>query len=283
MPAPLIVALIAVGCVALFLVVLFTVHINVNVSMNENMALILRIFGIPIKLLPKKPKKYNPRHYTLKKIRKRDAAAAKAAEKKRQRKAKRKAEDAAEKAKKTAEERRAEREARRASIPAITDLVPLALNVTKLFCSRFFGKLHLRVAKLHVRIGASDAMTAAVVYGLANQAVQYTMEFLNKFCRVDNYSRSDIRIEPDFLIENVAFEFDLNVRVTLGGVVGALLKAGWKLLTGYLKIKPSPTNPKRTLLPPMPPLPPKPTPASPPGVPGVPTAPEVPKTSDPRM
>ena len=282
MPA-LIVALIVIGCVALFLVILFTVRINVNVSMNESVSLILRIFGIPIKLLPKKPKTYNPRHYTLKKIHKRDAAAAKAAEKRRQRKAKKKAEDAAEKAKKTAEERRAEREERWASIPAITDLVPLALNVTKLFCSRFFGKLHLRVAKLHVRIGASDAMTAAVVYGLANQATQYTMEFLNKFCRVDKYSQSDIRIEPDFLIENVAFEFDLTVGVTLGGIVGALLKAGWKLLTGYLKIKPSASNPKRTLLPPMPALPPKPTLASPPGIPGVPAAPEVPKTSDPRM
>lgn len=122
--------------------------------------------------------------------------------------------------------------------------------MTKLFFSRFFGKLHIRVVRLHIRIGAKDAMTAAVIYGLADQSVQYTMEFLRRFCRVDKYSRSDIRIEPDFLIENIAFEFDLNVRVTLGGVLGAVLKAGWKFLVGYIKIKPDPKNPKPSAKPP---------------------------------
>ena len=132
------------------------------------------------------------------------------------------------------------------------------------FFSRFFGKLHLRVVKLHVRIGAKDAMTAAVIYGLANQAVQYTMEFLRKFCRVDKYSQSDIRIEPDFLIEDIAFAFDLNVRVTLGGMLGAIFKAGWKFLVGFMRIKPDPNHPKPSVKPPKAPKPePAPLPDAP--------------------
>ena len=79
-------ALIIIGCIILFFVVLFTVHIHVNIAMSDDMTLILRVFGIPIRILPKKPKTYNPKNYTLKKIRKRDAKAAekeaKAAEKK---------------------------------------------------------------------------------------------------------------------------------------------------------------------------------------------------------
>ena len=251
-------ALIALCCVVLFFVILFTVRINVRVAMKDDMTLALRVFGIPIKILPKKEKTYNPRRYTLKKIRKRDAKAAKkaakATEKKRE-KAKKKAEEAAERKKLTKKEKKALKAQKKASRPTVTDMVSLSLSVAKLFFSRFFGRLHLRVVKLHIRIGAKDAMTAAVIYGLANQSVQYTMEFLRRFCRVDKYSRSDIRIEPDFLIENVAFEFDLNVRVTLGGVLGAILKAGWKFLMGYEKIKPDPKSPRPSRKPPEVPTP----------------------------
>ena len=255
-------ALIIIGCIVLFFVILFTVHINVRIAMKDDMTLTLRVFGIPIKILPKKPKTYNPKNYTLKKIRKRDAKAAekeaKAAAKKKKKKAEKeqkKAEKAAEMAKLTKEERKALKDKKKASRPPITELIPLALDVAKLFFSRFFGKIHIKVIRLNVRIGAGDAMTAAVIYGLANQAVQYTMEFLRKFCRVDKYSRSDIRIEPDFLIEDIAFSFDLNIRVTLGGVLGAVFKAGWKFLVGYMKIKPDPKKPKPSVKPPKVPKP----------------------------
>ena len=195
-------ALIVLGCIVLLFVILFTVRINVRIIMKDDTALSLRILGIPIRLLSQKEKTYNPKDYTLKKIRTRDAKAAekaaKAAEKKRKKqeeKARKKAEKAAELAKLTKEERKALKEQKKASRPPITELIPLALNVAKLFFSRFFGKIHIRVITLHVRIGAKDAMSAAVIYGLANQAVQYTMEFLRRFCRVDKYSASDIRIE----------------------------------------------------------------------------------------
>ncbi|MBP3667374.1 MAG: DUF2953 domain-containing protein [Clostridia bacterium] len=257
-------ALIVIGCIILFFVVLFTVHIHVNIAMNDDMTLVLRVFGIPIKILPKKPKTYNPKNYTLKKIRKRDAKAAekeaKAAEKKKKKKAEKeqkKAEKAAEQAKLTKEEKQAIKDKKKASRPPITELIPLALDVAKLFFSRFFGKIHIKVIRLNVRIGAGDAMTAAVIYGVANQAVQYTMEFLRKFCRVDQYSRSDIRIEPDFLIEDIVFDFNLNIRVTLGGMLGAVLKAGWKFLVGFIKIKPNPNHPKPSVKPPKPPKVPK--------------------------
>lgn len=257
-------ALIVIGCIVLFFVILFTVHVHVNIAMDDDMTLVLKVFGIPIRILPKKSKTYKQKNYTLKKIRKRDAKAtakeAKAAEKKKKKKAKKqakKAEKAAEEAKLTKEEKRAIKEKKKASRPPVTELIPLVLDVVKLFFSRFFGKLHIKVISLQVRIGAKDAMTAAVVYGLADQAVQYTMEFLRKFCRVDKYSRSDIRIEPDFLIEDIVFRFHMDFRVTLGGILGAVFKAGWKFLVGYLKIKPDPDHPKPSIKPPKPSVPPK--------------------------
>ena len=97
-------ALIIIGCIVLLFVILFTVHINVNVAMSDDMTLIVRVFGIPIKILPKKPKTYNPKNYTLKKIRKRDQLAAEKEalkeEQKKAKKAKKDAEAAEKKAKK---------------------------------------------------------------------------------------------------------------------------------------------------------------------------------------
>ncbi len=258
---------IVIGCIILFFVFLFTVHAYVTIEMADDMALTIRILGIPIKILPKKPKTYKISNYTLKKIRKRDAKAAKKAAKKAESKKKKKdekeqkkAEKKAELAKMTKEERQALKEKKKAGKPALTDLIPLICRVLKLFFSRFFGKLHIKVAKLHVRVGASDAMQAAVIYGVANQAVQYLVEFLRRISHVDGLKNADIRIEPDFLSDKIEFEFNMTFRVSLGNVLGAVFKAGWHFLVGFIKIKPNPDHPKPGIKPPKPPKVPKPEP-----------------------
>ena len=257
-------ALIVIGCIILFFVILFTVHAYVTIEMAEDMALTVRVLGIPIRILPKKPKTYKISKYTLKKIRKRDAKAAEKAAKKAESKKKKKAEKEKKKAEKKAEldsmskeERKALKEKKKASRPALTDLIPLVCRVLKLFFSRFFGKLHIKVAMLHVRVGASDAMQAAVIYGAANQAVQYLVEFLRRISHVDGLKNADIRIEPDFLSDKIEFEFNMTFRVSLGNVLGAVLKAGWHFLVGFIKIKPDPDHP-RSVKPPKPPKAPKP-------------------------
>ena len=172
-------ALIIIGCIVLLFVFLFSVHAYITIEMTDDVALTVRVLGIPIKILPAKPKTYNIKNYTLKKIRKRDAkAAAKAAKKaeakkkKQAEKEQKKAEKKAELAKLSKEELRALKEKKKEGKPALTDLISLVCRVTGLFFSRFFGKIRIKVAMLHVRIGASDAMQAAVIYGAANQAVQ---------------------------------------------------------------------------------------------------------------
>lgn len=256
------------GCIVLFFVFLFTVHAYITIEMAEDMALTVRVLGIPIKILPKKPKTYKIKNYSLKKIRKREAKAAKKAakkaegkKKKQADKEKKKAEKQAELAKLTKEERKAIKEKKKASRPALTDLIPLVCRVLKLFFSRFFGKLHIKVAKLHVRIGAADAMQAAVIYGAVNQSVQYLVALLRKISHVDGLKKADIRVEPDFLSEKIEFEFNMTFRVSLGNVLGALFKAGWHFLVGFIKIKPDPDHPKRGIKPPKPPKAPKPEPA----------------------
>ena len=253
---------IILGCIVLLFVLLFTVHANITIEARDELALTVRILGIPIRILPKKPKKYKISDYTLSKIRKREAKEAKKAAKKarqkaekRAKKAQKKAEEKAVAAKMTRAERRAAKAAKKAKKPALTDMIALIAKVAKLFFSRFFGKLHIRVARIHLRVGASDAMTAAVTYGLVNQGVAYLMELLKKICHVEGLKKADVMIQPDFLIDRIEYDVELTFRVSLGNVVGALLRAGWAYLLGYARIKPDPDHPRGIPKPPAPPMP----------------------------
>ncbi len=259
-------AWIVIGCIILFFVFLFSVHAYITLEMTDDMALTIRVLGIPIKILPKKEKKIKVKYsdYTLKKIRKREEQEATKEAKKAAKKKKKKAAKAAKKAEKKAElqamskeERRALKEKKKASAVPITELVPLACKTLGLFVSRFFGKLHIRVARIHVKVGAADAMQAAVMYGVANQSVQYLMEFLQKITHVDGLKKADVQVIPDFLSDKITLDCKLTFRLSIGNVLGALLKAGWKFLVGYFKAKPDPKNPKPSIKPPKPPKFPK--------------------------
>lgn len=264
------------GFIVLLLVLLFTIHAYITIDLKDDFALTVKVLGIPIHILPKKPKKYKIKKYTLKKIRKRDIKAAKAQAKK----AAAAKEKAAAKAKKKAElaalskaERKALKKAKKAKRPPMTEFIPLVARVAKLFFSRFFGKLHIKVARLNIRVGGGDAMAVAMTYGLVNQSVGYLFKILEKICHVDGLKKAEVTVIPDYTLKGMAFDCNLTFRVSLGNVVGAALKAGLAFLKGYLKIKPDPDHPRPSKKPPkpsMPGLPPAldiPTPPAPPAPP----------------
>ena len=253
---------IVIGCIILFFVFLFTVHAFITIDLRDEMALTIRVLGIPIHILQKKQKKYKLSKYTLKKIRKRDAKAAKAAAKKEAKKAKKKAEKERKRAeqreadaKLTKAELKARKKAKKAKQPKLTDMIPLIARVAVLFFSRFFGKLRIKVARIHVKVGAGDAASAAVMFAVVNQSVQYLLAILGKISHVDGLKKADISIQPDFLSSGLAFDCNLTFRVSIGNVLGALRKAGFAFLRGYIRIKPDPDHPAPSIWPDLPDLP----------------------------
>lgn len=225
----------------LLFVLLFTVHAHLIIDIKDDMALTVQVLGIPIRILPKKQKKYKLRHYTLKKIRKREAKEAK----KQAKAAARKAEKAAEKAQKkaadqklTKAQKKAIQRRKRAARPSILDLIPLVGQTAQLFFSHFFGKLHIQMARLHVRVGGADAATVAISYGVITNAMGGLVKLLQRFCDVDSLENADITVEPCFTSDKLEFDGHITFRMSLGNVVWAAIKAGWHFLVGYLKIKP---------------------------------------------
>ena len=233
------------GIIAFF-VLIFSVRVRVTIDMAEEMRLWVSVLGIKVNILPKKPKKYKIGNYSLKKIAKRDAKKA-AKEKKKAEKAalKKKKKDAEKKAKKEAEakltkaEKKAKKAAKKASSPPLPDLVSLLLKTLGFFFPGIFAKFHFHVARIKLKIGGADAAQIALTYYAVSNALGPVLNFIDKHSNLHGMSRAEIEVVPDFLSEEIKADVKLGFSTSLGGILGILLKTGFKFIFGYFKIKPS--------------------------------------------
>ena len=229
---------IILGIIAFF-VLIFTVRVRVTIDMADKMRLWVSVLGIKINILPKKPKKYKIRNYTLKKIAKRDA--------KKAAKEKKKAEAKALKKKKKAEAKKAKKESaskltkeeRKASSPAIPELIKLLSNTLGFFFPGIFAKFHFHVARIKLRIGGPDAAKIALTYYAVSNALGPVLSFIDKHSNLHGMRRAEIEIIPDYLSEEIQADIKIGFSTSLGAMLGILIKTGFKLLTGYMKIKPT--------------------------------------------
>lgn len=236
-------ALIIIGSIIAFFVLLFTVRVRVNIKMKEELELSVVAFGAKIKILPKKPKKYNLKKYTLKKIAKRDEKAAAKARKKADAKAKKKKEkEEKKKAAKalTKEQKKAIKAKKKASRPPIPDMISLFKEVIGLFFGTFFSKLHFHVAKIKIKVGSNDAATTAVLHGTICAALGPTLTFIDRHSNLHTKRNYTIYIEPDFTSDKIDMDIDLGLSLSLGGILATAIKAGFRFIMGWTKIKPTP-------------------------------------------
>jgi hypothetical protein len=198
------------------------------------------------KLLPKKPKKYNIRDYTPKKIAKRDAIAAKKAAKKAEADAKKKAEKAAKKRKKkalknkmTAKEKREARAEQRSKLPHVSDIFDLFLEVIQLLTSNFAKKFHFHVIRIRVKVGSDDAAKTALLTSAISIALEPLMIFIDRNSNLHGLKNADIDISPDYLSEEISYDVKLAFSMSLGSLIYVLLRAGIPGIVGWTKIQPS--------------------------------------------
>ena len=236
---------IILGIIAFF-VLIFSVRVRVTIDMADEMRLWVTVLGIRINILPKKPKKYKIGNYTLKKIAKRDAKKAAKEKKKAEAKAlKQKKKEAQKKAKKEAdaklskEEKKAKKAEKKASMPPLPDLISLLLKTLGFFFPGLFSKFHFHVARIKLKIGGSDAAQIALTYYAVSNALGPVLSFIDKHSNLHGMRRAEIEIVPDFLSEEIKADIKLGFSTSLGGILGTVLKAGFKLAIGYFKIKPA--------------------------------------------
>ena len=219
--------------------IIFSVRARVDLQFKDELSLKVSFLGIKLFALPKKPKKYKISNYTLKKIAKRDK---KKAEKEAKKAEKNKAK-LAQKHKKKGEKKKLskeEKKAKKASRPAMPDLADLFLRLIKLFFSKFFGRFHFHVARIRIKVGSSDAAKTAMLYTAICGALNPLLIILDKHSNLHGMKRADIDISPDFLGEKIEFDVDLGFSMSLGALLGVLLRVLFSALVGWIKIQPAP-------------------------------------------
>lgn len=226
--------------VALF-VALFTIRVRVDLEMADELKLSVLAFGIRIGILPKKPKKYNIRDYSLKKIAKRDRKAEKKAAKKAEaakKKAEAKKQKKEQEAKLTKAEKKAIKAQKRAKMPPVPDMIPLFLQVLKTFFSGFLGKFHFRVMRIKIGVGSADAATTAMIYSGICTAMKPVFKFLDKHSNLHGMKTAEIDVYPDFLSDSITADVKMSFSMSIGGLLGVVFKTAFKFLFGWIKITP---------------------------------------------
>ena len=238
-----------IGIVAFFALI-FTVRVRVTVDMADELKLWLTVCGIRVNILPKKPKKYKLSNYTLKKIAKRDqkkaikdAKKAEAAAQKKKKKAEAQKNKKSVQDKLTKEEKKAIKARKKASRPPLPPLIALLRDTLGFFFPSIFGKFHFHVARIKLRIGGKDAAQTALTYYAVTNALGPILGFIDKHSNLHGKRGAEIDISPDFLSEEIKADVKIGFSTSLGGILGSLLKTGFKFLLGFIKIKPqTPAN-----------------------------------------
>ena len=208
------------GIILLILFGIMMLQAKVTIRYKDDVVVIIRVLGIRIRIPPKKKKRIPP--MTAKEAekirekrakaaeRKRLNAIAKAKKKKQKKEAEKKKKEALRKdpeARRKAKQKKQEKKEKSATMKENLDLIG---KVIGFFFSRLLGHLRVDVAKLHVTVGSPEAAKTAMLYGVAVQGVGYILTFLDKASNLHGMKRADVRVDADFLSEEIRMDIDIS-------------------------------------------------------------------------
>ena len=200
--------MIAFLCILLFFVFLFSLKATVTVIYDGEVALLVRVLFIKIKILPSKEKK-RPRSMSAKKAAKLEAKLLAKEKKKRAKKAQKKKE----KAEKKEAVKRGETKKKKMSPDEILDIIHLVTALLKKIVGNFWKHLRIKVARIRINIGTGDAATTAIVYGAATQAINAIFPLLDRTKQVKVPKSREVYVNADFTAEET--EMDIKISFSL--------------------------------------------------------------------
>lgn len=182
----------------IFFVLLLLLKVKVKILLDEKLYIYLKVLFIRIKLFPR-PKK---------------------ATKKKQ---KQKSTPKKEKSPKGTDDK--------SKLPLI-DNIKIITDTAKLLLKRFAKHLHIKIARIDIKIATGNAASTAIIYGIAAQSMAFLVEILNSITNLDKLKNSYINIEPDYLNEKTQAKADIVFSIRVIGV----LDMGIRSLFRYIKL-----------------------------------------------
>ena len=106
-------------------------------------------------------------------------------------------------------------------------------ELVKTVLSKFFKRLHVRVARFNITVATGDAAATAVAYGAVCQTVSYTLALLENAKNVHGLSRAHIDIKTDFTAESPSAD----IKISFSLRVWNLIEIGAAALVKFIKNK----------------------------------------------
>ena len=126
-------------------------------------------------------------------------------------------EEKARKKKESNKAKQAEKE-KKAAGEGVTDepsAISLVLRIVGDILDTFFGKLRVKIARVHIVVGGPDAAKTALTYGVIAQSVAYLMELLSNKTKMSRKDDTSVSVVPDFLATKTTADLLIIFRLRL--------------------------------------------------------------------
>lgn len=188
--------------IVLFFALILSLPVGINIRYREELSLYLKILFVKIKIYPQDKKK------KIKKSSKKD----KKAQTRTSTELKEKKSEGGE---------------------SLTSAIRLITEILATFFKAFAKRLHVRLAKIHIKVATSDAARTAILYGAVCGALACLTDLLNEITNLDGSPRYSITVCTDYLTERCEADIDISLSISVFGALTVLAKTLFK----YIKLK----------------------------------------------
>jgi len=229
-------ALYIIGGIVLFFFLIGLIRAEVVISYADEFGLTVRVAGIPIRIIPKKPKKVKLSDYTPRALERKRKKAEKKEKKKADKAAKKaaKKEKAAKKAENDAKAGKPQKK-KKMTLEDVEKIVGLITAVVKTALSRFGKHIRVRIARLHVGVATGDAAETAIMYGAISQAVCYLAHLLDSTATLRHPAKSDVNIYPDFISESPVLDIEIGISICIWQVFDLIFRSAASAIKALAK------------------------------------------------
>lgn len=207
-------------CILLFFVFLLSLKATVTIIYDGEVALLVRVLFIKIRILPGKEKK-RPRSMSAKKAAKLEAKLLAKEKKKRAKRAAKKKE----KTEKKEALKRGEVKKKKMSPEEILDIIHLVTALLKKLVGNFWKHLRIKLTRIRINVGTGDAATTAIVYGAATQAINAIFPLLDRLKQIDVPKSRDVYVNADFTAEETEIDIKLSFSLRVWHLFHVLFSA----------------------------------------------------------
>lgn len=111
--------------------------------------------------------------------------------------------------------------------------INLIVDILKVFIRSCLKYLHVKLAKVHIKVATGDAAKTAITYGAVSGAVACLVDAIDEITNLDRIKDASISVEPDFL--SGKSEYNINIKLSIS-LFGYLVSFG-KFAFRYAELK----------------------------------------------